>query len=125
MSNFPFSDTNDLDLNLLFQLHHQIGNNTLSDAQYEVDICNIVNDKIEEIHFTLDENNSSFVKSKYFTQITQNQFISNSQSIDKNDLNFLHLNIRSANKNFEQLSILLDNIELDSFVIGLTETWLI
>ena len=65
-------------------------------------------------------NDNSLVKSQYFTQ---NQFINNSQSIGKNDLNFLHLNIRSANKNFEQLSLFLDNIKADCFVIGLTETW--
>ena len=60
------------------------------------------------------------MKSHYFTQ---NQFINNSQLTKKNDLNFLHLNIRSVNKNFEQLSLLLDNIKIDTFVIGLTETW--
>ena len=36
---------------------------------------------------------------------------------------FLHLNIRSVNNFFEQLSLLLDNIKCDTFVIGLTETW--
>ena len=33
------------------------------------------------------------------------------------------MNIRNLNKKIEKLSLLLDNIKVDTFVIGLTETW--
>ena len=120
MSTFPFNDTDNFDLNLLLRLQHDIASGNLNDEQYENNILNTINNDIGQLEYTFDFNDNSRVKSRYFTQ---NQFITSSQSIGKNDLSLLHLNIRSANKNFEQLSLFLDNIKADCFVIGLTETW--
>ena len=98
-----------------------IDSNTLSDNQYENNISDIINNKIDKILLHFDLNDSHLHnKSLYYTQ---NQFIHDFQNISKNDLNFMHFNIRSLNKNFEQLNLLLDNIEINNFVIGLTETW--
>ena len=119
MASFPFTNVTDLDLNSLLQSHHVDDSIPISDNQYESNISNLLNNT-EEFEYTFDTNDSSHVKSLYYTQ---NQFFKNAQSAGKNDLNLLHLNIRSANKNLEQLNILLDNIDADSFVIGLTETW--
>ena len=90
MSTFPFNDVNNFDLKLLLQLQHDIASGNISDEQYEINISNTIDNNLEEIEYTFDFNDNSLVKSRYFTQ---NQFINNSQSIGKNDLNFLHLNI--------------------------------
>ena len=120
MSSFPFNDVNDLDLNLLLQSHRSDDSIPISDEQYEYSISNTINNNLEQLEYAFDNNDNSPVKSLYYTQ---NQFVKNVQSAGKNDLNFLHLNIRSASKNLEHLSLLLDNIDTDSFIIGLTETW--
>ena len=120
MASFPFNDVSDFDLYRLLQVQQNADSFSISNEQYELNISDTINNNVEEFEYTLDVNDQSFVKSRYYTQ---NQFVSNVKSAGKNDLNLLHLNIRSANKNFEQLSLLLDKIEIDSFVIGLTETW--
>ena len=121
MTTFPFNDLNNFDLNLLFQIQPaDTGSPPVSDEQYDNNISNIINNNMQEFECYFDDNDNSFVKSRYYTQ---NQFVNDSRLFGIKDLNFLHLNIRSANKNFEQLSLILDNINTDSFVIGLTETW--
>ena len=62
--------------------------------------------------------------SKY---VTENQFKDVVRGFSKDTFAFklLHLNIRSINKHFEELQLLLDNHNKPTFpVIGLTETWL-
>ena len=120
MASFPFSNVSDFDLNLVLQPQHNASSTLISDEQYEQNISNVINSNAEEFEYSFDSNDNSLINSRYYTQ---NQFVSKLQSAGENDLNFLHLNIRSANKNFEQLSLLLDKINADSFVIGLTETW--
>ena len=80
------------------------------DQQYENDISSAINNNLEEIEYTLDSNDSSLVKSRY---VTQNQFISTSQSVGKDDLNFLY------KQNFEQLSIFLVSQKLGLRMIGI------
>ena len=41
-----------------------------------------------------------------------------------NDLSFLHVNIRSLSRNFDALSLFLNNIETKFSIIGRSETWL-
>ena len=59
------------------------------------------------------------VISEYYTK---EQFTS-AYSPSKNDFTMLHLNIRSANKNFDPLRLLLDSLSFNCSVIGLSETW--
>ena len=113
MASFPFRNVTDLDLNSLLQSHHVDDNIPMSDNQYEHNISNTMIINSEEFEYTFDTNDSSHVKSLYYTQ---NQFFNNAQSAGKNDLNLLHLNIRSASKNLEQLNMLLDNIDADFFL---------
>ena len=88
--------------------------------QYEQNISNVINDNAPEFEYSFADNDNSMVTSQYYTQ---NQFADKLRSAGDKDLNFLHINIRSANKNFEQFGYMLDNINADSFIIGLTETW--
>ena len=122
MSNFPFSGLNDPEFNLLFDFHNILRDNPQIDEEYEHNISNTLNINIEEVDHVFDTNEGiSFVQSLYYTQ---NQCIKYLNSTTNNDLSLFHLNIRSVNKNFEQLSLLLDNVNIESLVIGLTETWL-
>ena len=52
-----------------------------------------------------------------------NQFNKLTSTIKNNLFSIFHTNIRSYNKNFEQLSVLLGELMLEFDVIGLTETW--
>ena len=76
MATFPFNALNDFYLNLMLQLQHNLGENSIFDEQYERDTSNAINNNSEEIEYTCDDYNNLFVKSRY---LTQNQFISNSQ----------------------------------------------
>ena len=68
----------------------------------------------------LDKNDSAPQSvSEYFTE---QQFVS-SFLPSYNDFTMLHLNIRSANKNFDSLRHLLEGFDFNCSVIGLSETW--
>ena len=55
----------------MLQLQHNLGENSISDEQYERDTSNAIINNSEEIQYTSDDYDNSFVKSRYFTQ---NQF---------------------------------------------------
>lgn len=61
-----------------------------------------------------------FGSSEYYCESTFKTLI-NSLST-RNDLFFLHINVRSLSKNFEGLSSCLENLNYTFNVIGLTET---
>ncbi|XP_065678226.1 uncharacterized protein LOC136093192 [Hydra vulgaris] len=58
-------------------------------------------------------------ESKYYSVYQSAQYLKN----NKNAFSILNINIRSLNKNFENLKILLDEIKHDFSIICLTETW--
>ena len=75
------------------------------------------------LDFDLDPNiaQGESISSSY---LSQSKFISNINSGCKNDLLLLHYNVRSLNKNFDQLVFFLDQLKTESSVIGISETWL-
>ena len=56
--------------------------------------------------------------SYYGTRLMKEKF-----SSDENSLKILHLNIRSANKNFNEFQLSLHKMSIDYHIIVLTETW--
>lgn len=69
---------------------------------------------------TKEENNSCNTKQTF----TIESFLNKIRIINNKNLNILHVNIRSINKNFDNLLILLEQIkEINVDIILLTETW--
>ena len=59
------------------------------------------------------------LESQYYSVSESSQYLRKT----KNNFSILNINIRSLNKNFENLKILLDEIKHDFKIICLTETW--
>lgn len=77
-----------------------------------------VNGHLEQLNLYCDNND---LKTAVFNDITScNNYICNSF----HDFKFIHLNIRSINKNFLELCVLLQSFTHDFDIIILTETWL-
>ncbi|XP_065658632.1 uncharacterized protein LOC136083154 [Hydra vulgaris] len=78
--------------------------------------------------FNFNKENSSFddyfneknIVSEYYSVRESTQFFSKK----KNNFSILNLNIRSINKNFDNLKLLLHDLNHDFKIISLTETWL-
>ena len=89
---------------------------------------NDINDNIPNSEYDPDANfydtqiPSSLTDSKYFSSSEFNMEISKSSNI--NQLSMLHCNIRSSNKNANDLSIELGKLNHDFNIIALSETWL-
>ena len=77
---------------------------------------------LPELHIPLDSNDP-FVKVPDCSYFSESQLVSVSRS-QPNDLFFAHLNVRSLNKNFDQLRDFLNELKFNSSVIGVSETWL-
>jgi hypothetical protein len=59
------------------------------------------------------------LESQYYSVSESSQYLRKTE----NNFSILNINIRSLNKNFENLKILLDEIKYDFKIICLTETW--
>ena len=81
--------------------------NSISDEAYQPD-ANFFNDKLDEID------------SKYYTE---DQLIQFSSTLDTKTFSIFHLNIRSLNKNIENLQNLVSVLKGHFKIIVLTETW--
>ena len=81
--------------------------NSISDDTYDPD-ANFFNDKLDEIDF------------KYYTE---DQLIQFSSTLDTKTFSIFHLNIRSLNKNIENLQNLVCVLKGHFKIIVLTETW--
>ena len=80
----------------------------------------LYNDLDPDSYFCFDKFNC-----EHFTESNFNEALENAKtSANLNCLTFLHLNIRSLNRNFDDLEILLSNIVNKFTVIGVSETWL-
>ena len=117
-SNLSFDSLNGDEFHYTFQssFTHEPSNNDI----------NFQNDAIDEINtqnspdLELESNDSTpQVPSEYYTTRQFTSVFSPSNS----DFSMLHLNIRSANKNFESLRLLLESLSFNCSVIGLSETW--
>ena len=98
-------------------------NKSQSSAFFDDLIVNNVNSSSKDIYNDFDfEYDSPQIPSKY---VTVDQFKDYTKSFSQSIFSMLHLNIRSINKHFDELQILLDNQNKQQIsVIGLTETWL-
>ena len=122
---FPFSSLNNDDL---LSLSAQHGATLTLDnhdkSNYDTHIRNFMDNNTADLNYNFDSNDQcgQLVTSHYFTEQHFRSFIT-SDSAEKN-LFLLHLNIRSASKNFDNLKLFLDNNQFPkSSFIGLTETW--
>ena len=81
-----------------------------------------INSSQPDLNLNIDNDPTQTSSSKY---ITENQFKDTVKNFSENTFSLFHLNIRSINKHFEELQLLLDNNTKQPFsIIGLTETWL-
>ena len=74
-----------------------------------------------QFDFGLEDAPTDYVTSDY---ITERKFITDINYTPSNDLFLLHYNIRSLNKNFDQLNTFINQLKPNRSVIGLSETWL-
>ena len=117
-SNLSFDSLNGDDFYNTFQTTHtpellNRDSNFQAEAVEQINLCNNL-----ELDFDSNDFNTQVV-SEYFTE---EQFISNCSPSGK-DFSMLHLNIRSANKNFDSFRNLIEGLNFNCSVIGLTETW--
>ena len=117
-SNLSFDSLNGDEFHYTFQssFTHEPSNNDISFQSDAIDEINAHNSPDLEL-----ESNDSTpqVPSEYYTTRQFTSVFSPSNS----DFSMLHLNIRSANKNFESLRLLLESLSFNCSVIGLSETW--
>ena len=94
-------------------------------SSYEDYISNIYNTSAQEFEYSLDSNDP--VQSPSCVYLTESQYKHHIIIKNTADETFLlaHFNIRSINRNFDNLRLLLENTNQKTCsVIGLTETWL-
>ena len=96
--------------------------NVRTSATYENTVVDNINSSSEELVFDFDYDPVQPPSSQY---LTENQLKNTIKDFTLDTFSLFHLNIRSINKHFEELQLLLDNPSNQSFsIIGLTETWL-
>ena len=118
---FPFHSIDDEHLFSLLQ-NDSLNNPPNNNQTYDEEIVNVIVNNQEELTFNVDPNDEAghIVPSKYYTE---NQFKSYTE-VHGDELFFLHLNIRSVNRNLENLRLLLENTNVPkTSILGLTETW--
>ena len=82
-----------------------------------------LNMNLPELHLDFDLNDTygQSLNSSYFPE---NKIISDSGLDATNKFFFLHLNIRSLSKNFDQFHEFINELKFESAIIGISETWL-
>ena len=94
--------------------------NVSTDSYYNL-IARNMNSSSDELDYNFDFNHD-IPSAKY---VTENQFKDVFRGFSKDTFALLHFNIRSINKHFEELQLLLNYHNKQTFpVIALTETWL-
>ena len=104
--NFPFNSlNNDEFLSFVRQLHDKDGTN--QNDNYELYIMNELNSNSNEFMYNTDSNDP--IQSPSCDYLTVNQF--KQHAMDNSDDFFIdaYMNIRSLNKNVDNLKLLLDN----------------
>ena len=81
-------------------------------------------DKYNSTAGQYDQNNLPTNNDKYYLDNEFNHVTSEYLKKSANNFSLLHINARSLNKNFDSLSQLLQSINTNFNVIGITETWL-
>lgn len=122
MIDAPFDSIDDDDLTDIFRPPSP--QPTQTDSNNSVNYDNFVAQNINlsqpDLDLNFENNPAQMPLSKYVTEI---QFKDSVNSFSKETFSLFNLNVRSINKHFEELQLLLDNKQSFS-VIGLTETWL-
>ena len=119
--NLPFSSLNNDDfLDSARQAHDK--DSTKRNDNYELYIMNELNSNSNEFMYNTDSNDP--IQSPSCDYLTVNQFKQHAMD-NFDDFLLMHMNIRSLNKNVDNLKLLLDNPQnTPCSVIALTETWL-
>ena len=98
----------------------------INDAVFSLDGAELtltqMSEDLPELNLLLDSNDP-FVNAPVCSYFSENQMVTNSR-LQRNDLFFAHLNVRSLNKNFDQFHDFIKELKFNSLVIGVSETWL-
>ena len=118
---FPFQLLDNDDFYCTVQSRQTSGSSS-NGTTYGKNIVEALNSQVDNFDFSCDPNDhfGQYPTSKYYTV---RQFTHQYPKIINNEFSLLHCNIRSMNSNFEQLHILLEDLQFSLSVIGLTETW--
>lgn len=120
--NLAFNSLNDDDLFDLFRTAPNNVNIDPSNGNFDDIITESIDSSSEVLSFDFDDYDPNQSLTKY---VTNNQFINLISNFEQDTFSLLHLNIRSLNKHFDDLQLLLDNpSQTLPSIIGLTETWL-
>ena len=122
-ANFAFNSLNNDELFDTTRQSSESDQANQNSSSYEDYISNIFNTSAQEFEYSLDSNDP--VQSTSCVYLTENQFKHHITNIADDTFLLAHFNIRSINRNFDNLRLLLQNtIQQTCSVIGLTETWL-
>ena len=121
-TNFAFNSLNHDEFHNTVR-HSECDHTNIVSSSYEDYIANKYNTLAQEFQYNFDSNDP--VQSPSCVYLTENQYKNRiTNTVDENFL-LAHFNIRSINRNFDKLRLLLENPNQKSCsVIGLTETWL-
>ena len=120
----PFNslDENEFQSCMLNLSSHEAPRHFNRSGLYDDFIITEINARTQELNLDFDSDLTPIYNpSKYFTV---NQFKSYSSENLNDELSLFHCNIRSMNRNFESLKLLLDSSTVPFSIIGLTETWI-
>ena len=122
-ANFAFNSLNNDELYNTTTQSSESEQANQNSSSYEDYISNIFNTSAQEFEYSLDSNDP--VQSTSCVYLTENQFKHHITNTPDDTFLLAHFNIRSINRNFDNLRLLLQNtIQQTCSVIGLTETWL-
>ena len=97
--------------------------NSVRNTVFDNIATNVITNNLDELklEFNTHDETGHIESSPYYTEAS---FKQHAETLGKDELFFLHLNIRSANRNFEKLCLFLEYTELQTApIIALSETW--
>ena len=122
-NNFAFNSLSNDDFIDTLRLSSTCNEVDENSSSYEDYISNTCTNLAQEFNYNLDSNDP--VHSPTCAYLTENQYKNYIMNAIDESFLLLHMNIRSINKNFDNLRLLLENPkQKPCSIIGLTETWL-
>ena len=119
----PFSLIEDDEFISLFYDDGRNNVNYVRNTVFDNIATNVITNNLDELNleFNTHDETGHIESSPYYTEAS---FKQHAETLGKDELFFLHLNIRSANRNFEKLRLFLEYTELQTApIIALSETW--
>ena len=119
----PFSLIEDDEFISLFYDDGRNNVNYVRNTVFDNIATNVITNNLDELNleFNTHDETGHIESSPYYTEAS---FKQHAATLGKDELFFLHLNIRSANRNFEKLRLFLEYTELQTApIIALSETW--